>query len=308
MSDSLKLNNNESIPVIGLGTWKAAKPEVGSTVKFAITEAGYKHIDCASIYGNEKEIGVALDEVFTSGKVKREDIFVTSKLWNTDHHPDNVLKACKQTLRDLRLDYLDLYLVHWAVAFVPGEDKEPLDKDGYTVRENVSIRETWQAMEQLVGSGLVKSIGIANFSTIALVDLLSYCKIKPVTNQIELHPYNSQEELLRFMEHENIVATAYSPLGTPGGLRTNDPVLLEDEVIKKIAQKHKVTPGQVLLKWGIQRNTSVIPKSITKERLIENMKSLQVNLTDEDIAEINSLNRNYRFVNPINWWGMPYFG
>lgn len=276
-------------------------------MKFAIIEAGYRHIDCASIYGNEKEIGVALDEVFTTGKVNREDVFVTSKLWNTDHHPDTVLKACKQTLSDLRLDYLDLYLIHWAVAFVPGGDKEPLDKDGWAVRKNVSIRETWTAMEQLVEMGLVKSIGVANFSTIALLDLLTYCKIKPVVNQIELHPYNSQVDLLGFMEHENIIATAYSPLGTPGGLKINDPVLIEDEVINKIAQKHKATPAQILLEWGIQRNTSVIPKSTSKQRITENMKALEVNLTDEDMMEINNLNRNYRFVNPINWWRIPYF-
>lgn len=301
------LNNNHKIPVIGLGTWNADKTKVADAVEFAVNKVGYRHIDCASIYGNEKEIGKAFENIKQAGHVKREDLFITSKLWNTDHRADNVVKACKKSLSDLKLDYLDLYLMHWAIAFVPGGDSEPLDSEGFVIRDNVSIRETWEAVEQLVKIGLVKSIGVSNFSVQSIIDLLTYAQIKPVVNQIELHPYNTQTGLLNFMSHEEIVPIAYSPLGTPGGLKPQDPVLLKDKQIINLAKKYNKTPAQIVLNWGVSRDCVVIPKSIDKVRLKQNFESFDFKLTEKEILEITNLNRNYRFVDPINWWNISYF-
>lgn len=301
----LSLNNNNKLPVIGLGTWASPKNLVGDAVKFAIQKAGYEHIDCASIYGNEAEIGPAFQEIFKH--FSREKVFITSKLWCNDHRSEDVLKACKKSLSDLKLDYLDLYLVHWDVAFKPGNETEPVDEDGYAIRENVSTKETWEAMEELVKKGLVKSIGVANFSVQSIIDLLSYCKIRPAVNQIELHPYNTQTQLLEFLNHEEIAVTAYSPLGTPGSIDQREPILINDETVSRISRKHKKTPAQILLAWGLQRDTAVIPKSTNPQRISENVESLEIVLDQEDVNDLNALNRNYRFVDPYPWWKIPYF-
>lgn len=304
MTQTLRLNNGNEIPSIGIGTWKADRESVQEAVEYAVLEVGYRHIDCASIYGNQKEIGKAFRNIFK--KIPREEVFITSKLWSNKHGTATE-NALKNTLSDLQIDYLDLYLIHWAIAFPVGEELEPLDENGIIQSANIPIQETWKEMENLVKKKLVKSIGVANFTTSSLVDLLSYAKIKPVTNQIELHPYNSQAELIDFMTYNDLVATAYSPLGTPGGIKDEDPILMQDDAVKKIAKKHKATEAQILLAWGMQRGTSVIPKSTNKKRISENFASTEISLNEDDIEVLDSLNANYRFVDPNGWWGIPYF-
>jgi diketogulonate reductase-like aldo/keto reductase len=298
------LNNKKRIPSLGLGTWKSDKGKVGLAVEKAVVNFGYRHIDCASIYGNEKEIGGAFKKVFSSKKISRNDLFITSKLWNTKHHPDNVEKACKKTLSDLRLDYLDLYLMHWGIAFASGNNLEPIGSNGMVKTQAVSIRETWQAMEKLVKKGLVKSIGVSNFTTMMLVDLLSYAKIRPTINQIEIHPYNSQQDLVDFCHKQKIQVTAYSPLGS-SDINMHRPI--DDKTIIEIAAQYKKTPAQILIRWSLQRNLIVIPKSTNLDRVAENINIFDFELSNEDIEKINKLNKNHRFVDPIEWWGIPYF-
>ncbi|MFZ2024873.1 MAG: aldo/keto reductase [Microgenomates group bacterium] len=305
MKTYIRLRDGNTIPVLGLGTWKSDKTVVGDAVRCALTKAGYTHIDCASIYRNEKEIGDVFGEVFGSS-IKRDSIFITSKLWNTEHRAEDVEKACKKTLSDLRLEYLDLYLMHWGIAFPHGENLEPVDTEGYAVTDTVSIRETWEAMEGLVKKGLVKSIGVANFTTMMLVDLLAYAHILPVMNQVELHPYNTQDSLLAFCQHHAIAVTAYSPLGRQGADRQGARVF-DEPVVKNLAEKYHKTPAQILLRWGIQRGTIVIPKSVTPDRIIENSQVFDFEMTEEDSKEIRVLDNNYRFVDPIGWWKIPYF-
>ncbi|MCX6780238.1 MAG: aldo/keto reductase [Candidatus Magasanikbacteria bacterium] len=311
----INLNNGEKMPILGLGTWKSPQNKAGQAVEYALVEAGYKHIDCAAIYRNEKEIGEAFGQIFASGKVKREDVFITSKLWDVAHATQDVAAACKQTLSDLQLDYLDLYLMHWGLSENKKEEGDFLsglgtvDVNGKLTTPRISIRETWEAMQELVHAGLVKSIGVANFTGPMMVDLLSYAQIKPVVNQIELHPYNQQSRLVKFLQNQDIAVTAYSPLGTPGNVKSKggDIILIEDETIKQIASNHSKSSAQILIRWAIQRNTIVIPKSITPENIKNNARIFDFELSGEEMKLVEGLERKLRFVDPWGWLGIPYF-
>lgn len=290
------------MPVIGLGTWKSPPHKVGEAVRYAITECGYRQIDCAAVYDNEKEIGKVLKDIFSANKIKRKEIFITSKLWNNMHRYASVKKACLKTLSNLRLDYLDLYLVHWGVA------------KGMIKLDKVPIRETWEAMEELKKEGLVQAIGVANFTGPMLIDLLTYAKIKPAMNQIELHPYNQQTRLVEFCQSQNIAVTAYSPLGSLGNIKAGNianaadqPIVIEDENIITIANNHHKTPAQILIRWAIQRGTVVIPKSVTPEKIKTNINVFNFKLINKEMKSIARMERGHRFLDPWDWWRIPYF-
>lgn len=293
----LKFNNGDLMPAIGLGTWKSNPGEVGQAVKTAIIN-GYRHIDCAAVYGNETEIGVALAELFQEGVVKREDLWITSKLWNDSHQSQYVIDALKKTLSDLQLEYLDLYLIHWPVAFKHGV--QPQSSEDFLSLEEVPIIETWTKMEEAVKLGLTKHIGVSNFSIKKLKDLLSKATIKPEVNQVELHPFLQQNELVQFAKENQIILTGYSPLGSGdrsvGMKKADEPSLLNNEVIAEVAKANGCTTAQVLIAWQVQRGTAVIPKSTNADRLKQNLESALCRLSEEDIKKINGLDRHYRYV------------
>ncbi|MCM4158009.1 aldo/keto reductase [Gramella sp. AN32] len=295
----LKFKNGDQLDAIGLGTWKSKKGKVTDAVKIALNN-GYKHIDCAATYGNEAEVGAAFAEVFKNGKIKREDIWVTSKLWNNAHLKDDVIPALKETLKDLKLDYLDLYLIHWPVAFKP-DAKNPKGADDFLSLEEAPIIETWEALIEAKKQGLVRHIGVSNFSKEKLKDLISKTDEIPEMNQVELHPYLQQNELLEFCSKHGIHLTAYSPLGSgdrPDGMKADDePSLLENPVIKKIAKKHGASEGQILINWSMQRGTAVIPKSTNEGRIKENLMSAGFQLDEDDLREIAGLDKHFRYVN-----------
>ncbi|MGY5847536.1 aldo/keto reductase [Salegentibacter sp. HM20] len=295
---TLKFNNGDEMPAIGLGTWKSGKGEVGNAVKIALN-SGYRHIDCAAVYNNEAEIGKAFSEVFSEGKIKREEVWITSKLWNDSHKKEDVIPALKQSLKDLQLDYLDLYLMHWPVAFKKGVGFPEKDED-YLSLEEVPLSETWEAMLEAKKLGLVKHIGVSNFSSKKLKQLMSEVAEKPEMNQVELHPYLQQKDLLDFCKKEGIHLTAYSPLGSGDRAEEmkakNEPSLLENETIKEIAENHNVSAGQVLINWSVERGTAVIPKSTNENRIKENLNSADFNLSEDDMKKIEKLDKHFRYV------------
>ncbi len=307
---SVELKSGGKMPLLGLGTWKSEGEALAAAILRAL-ECGYRHIDCAPIYGNEQQIGRALGDALSAVKVSREDLWLTSKLWNACHRPGDVLPACMKTLNDLKVDYLDLYLIHWPLAFKPGIEY-PASTNDILRKSELPIGETWGAMEKLVEMGLVKNIGVSNFNISNLQELLFTAKIGPAVNQVECHPYLQQADLLRFCRSSGIHVTAYSPLGSsdrPDSLKSKDEKsLLECEQIQKIAEKHGVSPAVVLIAWHISEERSVIPKSTSAERIKENFQASSLQLDSEDLGDIRTVTHQQRCVSPKDWFaeGSPY--
>ncbi|XP_006141403.2 aldo-keto reductase family 1 member C15 [Tupaia chinensis] len=313
-SHSVKLNDGHFMPVLGFGTYapeEIPKSKAFESTKVAI-DVGYRHIDAAHLYQNEEEVGKAIREKIADGTVKRKDIFYTTKLWATFHRPELVQPALERSLKKLQLDYVDLFLIHVPVAMKPGEDLLPKDASGKVILDMVDIRDTWEAMEKCKDAGLTKSIGVSNFNHKQLELILNKpgLKYKPVCNQVECHPYLNQSKLLEFCKSKDIVLVAYSALGShrdPKWVDVNSPHLLEDPILKTIAKKHKRSPGQVALRYLLQRGVVVLAKSFSEKRIKENFQAFDFELTPEDMKEIQSLNRNLRYGQILFAVDHPYY-
>lgn len=297
-------------PPVGLGLWKIDRPAVAGLVEEAV-RAGYRHLDSACDYGNEAEAGAGIRRALSAGLCRRDDLWITSKLWNTFHAPGHVRPACERTLRDLGVDHLDLYLVHFPIAleyvapdvrYPPGWFFEPDAPRPGMRPARVPLADTWGAMEELVRAGLVRTIGVCNYGVSLLRDLLAYARVRPTVLQVELHPYLTQEKLLRFCRDEGITVTAFSPLGAPSyvplGMATAADGVLDHPVVVAAARDVGRTPAQVVLRWAVQRGTGVIPKTSRPERLRENMALFDFELTPGHMRAISALDRGRRFNDP----------
>ncbi|KAM0672337.1 aldo-keto reductase [Ordospora colligata] len=289
-----KLSNGEHIPTIGLGTWGLVDPGVlECSIRNAI-ELGYRHIDTAHIYGNQKKIGQILKNIFSEGLVERKDLFITSKLWNDSH--DDPMTAIKQTLEDLQLEYVDLYLIHWPVRFEPdanGEVTLGLDRFRLGAFDPVPL---WKKMEELVDAGYTRSIGISNFGIENTKKVLEVCRIKPVVSQFELHPYLKQTTLVNFLHEHDIHIVSYSSLGSTADCSLK---IRNDKTIKTVAEKYECSPSQIILSYLTMQGVCVIPKSTSRKHLEENM-DLKA-LKQEDMRIIDGIEITHRYVDPISF-------
>ncbi len=318
--DYLTFHDGTKFPQMGFGTWKISLEDTADVVYSAIKE-GYRHIDCAQDYANEKQVGEGVRRAIKDGIVTRKELFLTSKLWNTFHSPENVVKFCKKSLADWGVDYFDLFLVHFPIAqkYVDPSERYPpglfTDEAAQKIElEPVPIYKTWAAFESLVDQGLVKNIGLSNFTVALVNDLLTYARIKPALWQIEHHPYLTQLNTVKYGQSQGIVMLGYSTFGPRSyeELDRNDevreiPSVLKHPVVEKIAKAHNVSAALVILRWVTQRGIACIPKTVFPNELKENLKAFTFNLTEDEIKEINKLDRHARFNNPIDWPTVPIF-
>jgi alcohol dehydrogenase (NADP+) len=296
----MPLNNGSGhMPALGFGTL-IPDPDVTITATRAALEAGFRHFDCAERYRNEREVGEALQAGLAAEGIAREDIFVTTKLWNSNHRPERVEPAFEASLARLRISYLDLYLIHTPFAFQPGDEQDPRDQSGNVVYdEGVTLLDTWRAMESLVDGGRCRAIGLSDISLNELLPIYESARIKPAVVQVESHPYLPETELLEFCKEKGIVLLAFAPLGH--GMR---PGLLEDAVISAVAARVGKTPAQVLLAWAVQRGTALLttPKNAARARENFDISSLPV----DALNEINRIQIRQR-LNEVVKTGSPGF-
>jgi len=292
------------MPALGLGTWKSEPEEVYGAVRSAI-EVGYRHIDCAAIYQNEEEVGRALSDAFRAGDVQRKDMWITSKLWNDSHAPEHVRPALRTSLRKLQLDYLDLYLIHWPVALRHGVDL-PRSPEEFLSLSEVPLEATWEAMLTVSEGGLVREVGVSNFSKRKIEQVRDATGHTPAVNQIELHPYLQQEALVAACTELGVAVTAYSPLGSPDSAammgREDEILLTQHPTVVEVAESHGATPGQVLIAWALARGTAVIPKSVHPKRIAENWAARDITLTLADMTAVARLDRHQRMVDGRFWF------
>lgn len=265
MKHTMKLSNGYEIPSIGYGTWQTPDGETAIRSVKAAIESGYRHIDTAAAYNNEESIGEAIE---ASG-VNREELFITSKVWNSERGYEKTIAACEKTLKDLRLDYLDLYLIHW-----------PANKKQFSNYEEINV-ETWKALETLYKQGKVKAIGVSNFFSHHLKPILENCEIKPMVNQIEYHPGLMQQDVVDFSKENGMLVEAWGPLGNGE--------VLNNEVLKEIADKYNKSVAQLCIRWALQHEVLPLPKSITPSRIVQNLEVFDFEIKDEDMKRIDAL-------------------
>ncbi len=296
---TIQLRDGTKLSAIGLGTWRSEKGEVGEAILSAI-RAGYRHFDCAPVYGNEKEIGEAFAKAFSEGLVVRDNVWITSKLWCDSHERDQVVPALRKTLQDLQLDYLDLYLVHWPIALRHGVGF-PEKGDDFLTAAEAPLGETWKGMEEARDSGLARHIGVSNVNAAKLEELALGAIHPPEMNQVECHPFLNQSELLETCQKLGVVVTAYCPLGSGKEKSGDTPDVFRNETIARISEAHGVSPAQIALAWAVQRGTVVIPKSTDAGRQEENLAAGNLDLKPEEMLEIDALDQGFRFIDGSIW-------
>ncbi|XP_070557272.1 aldo-keto reductase family 1 member B1-like [Ptychodera flava] len=289
----LVLSNGMKMPQMGLGTWMIKPHEAVAAVKAAI-DAGYRHIDTAYVYDNEEQIGQAIKEVIAEGKVKREELFIVTKLAIQYLSPERVREGFYKSLKMLQLDYVDLYLIHspTAVQYIEDHPLPTNEKGELLIDVDVDYVDTWKEMEKLVDEGLTRSIGVSNFNEKQIERVLHVAKHKPVNNQIELNPYFIRQQLVSFCQSKGIVVTSYSSLGAPDKASEGGPDILSDPVVKAMGEKYNRSPAQILLRYPVNRGCAVIPKSLNPEHMKENMKIFEFELSAEDVKSLDDLNIN----------------